>query len=70
MAAPRSRSPRAWPARLDAGVGRHPTQVDEQLSVDVVAGWRLQDLGLAAELDPDLAVGLLGLPRLGGQWHA
>src|SRR4029453_12624860 len=60
LAAPRYRSPRAWLARFDAGVGQHPAQVDEQLSVDVFAGWRLQDLGLAAELHPGPAVGPLG----------
>src|SRR4029450_7241820 len=47
-------------ARFEAGVGEHPAQVDDQLSVDVLAVWRLEDLGLAAELDLDLAVGLLG----------
>src|SRR4029453_1796951 len=47
-------------ARLEAGVGEHPAQVDDQLSVNVLAVWRLEDLGLAAELDLDLAVGLPG----------
>src|SRR6266705_1182816 len=52
-------------ARVEAGVREHPTQVNDQLSVDVLVVWRLQDLGLAAELDLDLAVGLLGC-RSGG----
>src|SRR5919198_2514494 len=46
-------------ARFEAGVGEHPAQVDDHLSVDVLVVWRPQDLGLAAELDLDLAVGLL-----------
>jgi hypothetical protein len=53
-------------ARFEAGVGEHPAQVDDQLPVDVLVVWRLQDLGLAAELDLDLAVGLLiGKDQLG-----
>src|SRR4029453_19401939 len=50
----------AWLARFEAGVGEQPAQVDDHLSVDVLVVWRLEDLGLAAELDLDLAVGLLG----------
>src|SRR5512132_2936677 len=47
-------------ARFEAGVGEHPAQVNDHLPVDVLVAWRLEDLGLAAELDLDLAVGLLG----------
>jgi hypothetical protein len=50
----------AWLARFEAGVGEQPAQVDDHLSVDVLVVWRPEDLGLAAELDLDLAVGLLG----------
>src|SRR4029450_5062966 len=62
---PRLAGPRYWQrvaslARFEAGVGEHPTQVDDQLSVEVLVVRRLEDLGLAAELDLDLAVGLLG----------
>src|SRR4029453_16446612 len=46
-------------ARFEAGVSEHPAQVDDQLPVDILVVWRLEDLGLAAELDLDLAVGLL-----------
>src|SRR5262245_1804989 len=44
---------------IEPGAGEHPSQVDDHLRVDVLLARRLEDQGLPAERDTELAVVLL-----------